>query len=79
MNFDFLPVLVVYFFNWLLSFFWFCKEAKCFFLCLYLGWNFPNNNLLIIFMAELAMEIVPLVLFQTNCHLLYSVSIPHGY
>ena len=25
--------------NWLLSFFWLCKETKCIYLCLHLGWK----------------------------------------
>ena len=33
----------------------------------------------VIFMAELAMEIAPLVLFQTNCRLLYPAAIHHAY
>ena len=39
MQLDFLAPLVVYFFNWLLSFFWLFKEVKCFYLCLHLGQN----------------------------------------
>ena len=28
--------------NMLLSFFWLCEEAKCIYLCLHLGWKFPE-------------------------------------
>ena len=31
--------------DWLLSSFWLCKEAKGFYLCLHLGWNFITHNL----------------------------------
>ena len=30
-------------FNLLLSFFWLCKEAKCIYLCLHLGWKSPGT------------------------------------
>ena len=36
-QFDFLSILVVFVFKWLLSFFWLCKEAQCVYLCLRLG------------------------------------------
>ena len=32
------------FLNWLLSFFWLCKEAKWFYLCFHLGWNLNNQG-----------------------------------
>lgn len=41
--------------------------------------NYLTLNLLIIFMAELATKIVPLVLFQNNCHLLDPATIHHVY
>ena len=40
-------LLLLLFLNLLLSFFWLCKEAKCIYLHLHLGWkylSFPSNN-----------------------------------
>ena len=39
MQFDFLALLVVYYLDWLLFFFWLCEEAKCFYVHLPLAWN----------------------------------------